>query len=87
MHHASSRQLARNCQDSGDVNNANGMHRAVLRTCFHEQVARQAELLQLAVQLAAPAGEQEAAEPPGAVLDHPVNGGSGLACGERSSTV
>ena len=46
---------------------------------LHQRVAREAELLELAVELAAPAREEEAAEAAGAVLEDPVDRGGGLA--------
>jgi hypothetical protein len=48
-------------------------------TCLHEQVSCKPELLQLTVQLTAPARKQETAQPPCTVLQHPVDGSSSLA--------
>lgn len=47
-------------------------------TCFHQQVSSQPELLELTVQLTAPARKQEAAQPPSTVLEHPVDRSSSL---------
>ena len=48
-------------------------------TRLHEDVAPEAELLELAVQLAPPAGKQKAPHAPRPVLQHPVDGRRGLA--------
>lgn len=46
----------------------------LLLTCFHEQVSCQPELLELAVQLTAPASKQEAPQTASTILEHPVDG-------------
>ena len=71
-------QLARR-RTSGDAAFSPSTHKRAALTRLHQHVARQPELLELAVELPAPASEQEAPKAAGAVLQHPVDGGGGLA--------